>query len=323
MSIVRWERARAVGFIDPQTVDALDGHILVVDGVTASDDDRLSWCRRAPAVVIACTPADEDPPPSPDVTLVGAEADVLLEPLLARITANPKACRVLVDVLRAMPDLDVTTGLTLESLAYSALLAGEEFAHWLVERPVRRPRDFSAPAVRVDRTHNVFHITLARPENRNAFSAAMRDALFEALTAAQLDDTIQRIIIAGDGPVFSSGGDLTEFGTTPDVVTAHEIRTRRSIGALIAHLAAKTTVHVQGACVGAGVELPAFAARVVAAADTTFRLPEIAMGLIPGAGGTVSITHRIGRQRTARLAILGEAITSEDALQWGLVDEIT
>lgn len=79
---------------------------------------------------------------------------------------------------------------------------------------------------------------------------------------------------------------------------------------------------VQGPCVGAGVELSAFAGRVIADPHTTFRLPEISMGLIPGAGGTVSISRRIGRQRTARLAILGEPMGAAEALAYGLIDEI-
>ncbi len=213
-------------------------------------------------------------------------------------------------------------GLVVESLAYSSLLAGQEFAAWLAVQPRRRPRTFASPPVRLERTGDELRITLARPENRNAFSAAMRDALFEALTMAEIDPGTATVVLAGDGPAFSSGGDLTEFGTTPDVVRAHEVRTQRSVGATLHRIAHRTTVLVQGTCVGAGVELSAFAGRVVAAADTTFRLPEIAMGLIPGAGGTVSITARIGAQQTARLAILGEAIDADQALALGLIDEV-
>ena len=61
-------------------------------------------------------------------------------------------------------------------------------------------------------------------------------------------------------------------------------------------------------CLGAGVELPAFAARVVAHANTSFALPELEMGLVPGAGGTVSLPRRIGRQRTAWLALTGQRL---------------
>jgi enoyl-CoA hydratase/carnithine racemase len=70
------------------------------------------------------------------------------------------------------------------------------------------------------------------------------------------------------------------------------------------------------------VELPAFARRVVARPDARFWLPEVAMGLVPGAGGTVSIPRRIGRQRTALLALTGTAIDATTALEWGLVDAV-
>ncbi len=322
MSVVRWERERALRVFDPIAIDALDGDVLVLEDVSARDDGQLAWCRRAPCVVIACTAAGTPPPDRADVALVGDEAETELPQLLANIAAHPHACRVLVDVLRASRTLDVPAGLTVESLAYSSLLAGGEFAAWLAAQPPRRSRTFAAAPVRLERVGDELRVTLARPENRNAFSAAMRDALFEALTMAEVDPGSERVVLAGDGPVFSSGGDLTEFGTAPDVVRAHEVRTQRSVGAILARLAARTTVQVQGACVGAGVELSAFAGRVVADPDTTFRLPEIAMGLIPGAGGTVSITTRIGAQQTARLAILGEAIGADRALALGLVDEV-
>ena len=82
----------------------------------------------------------------------------------------------------------------------------------------------------------------------------------------------------------------------------------------------RLTVRVHGSCIGAGVELPAFARRVVAAEGTTFRLPEVGMGLIPGAGGTVSLPRRIGRERTLLLALSGIDLPVGDALRWGLVD---
>ena len=70
---------------------------------------------------------------------------------------------------------------------------------------------------------------------------------------------------------------------------------------LLAACAERVHAELHGTCLGAGIELPAFAGRVVAWPDTTFRLPEVAMGLVPGAGGTVSLPRRIGRQRTAWL----------------------
>ena len=77
-----------------------------------------------------------------------------------------------------------------------------------------------------------------------------------------------------------------------------------------------------GGCIGAGIELPAFGARLLAAEDAFFELPEVGMGLVPGAGGTVSLPRRIGRQRTAWMALSGLRVDAPTALAWGLVDEL-
>jgi enoyl-CoA hydratase/carnithine racemase len=90
----------------------------------------------------------------------------------------------------------------------------------------------------------------------------------------------------------------------------------------LAAVADRVTAELHGACVGAGIELPALAGRVVATDDVRFRLPEVAMGLIPGAGGTASIPRRIGRHRTAWLALGGGWLDGPTALEWGLVDEL-
>jgi enoyl-CoA hydratase/carnithine racemase len=96
----------------------------------------------------------------------------------------------------------------------------------------------------------------------------------------------------------------------------------RSPARAMAAVADRLVAHLHGACFGSGIELPAFAARVVARPDTVVGLPELSLGLIPGAGGTVSVTRRIGRHRTAWLALTGRTIDAATALEWGLVDEI-
>jgi enoyl-CoA hydratase/carnithine racemase len=92
---------------------------------------------------------------------------------------------------------------------------------------------------------------------------------------------------------------------------------------LLSDLGTRVTAHVHGACIGAGVEIPAFCARVHATPDAVFRLPEVAMGLIPGAGGTASLPRRIGRFRTNYLALSGFEIDANTAQRWGLVDLIS
>ena len=80
---------------------------------------------------------------------------------------------------------------------------------------------------------------------------------------------------------------------------------------------------MHGATLGGGLELAAFAGHVVAHPDTLLGLPEIGLGLIPGAGGTVSLTRRIGRQRTAALGLTGRSIDAPTALRWGAIDAIS
>jgi enoyl-CoA hydratase/carnithine racemase len=176
--------------------------------------------------------------------------------------------------------------------------------------------------VLLDRSGDRLRITLNRPERRNAYGRELRGALVDALELAELDPSIGRVLLDGAGPAFCAGGDLDEFGTTPDLVTAHLVRTRGGAALGLHRLADRTEVRLHGACVGAGIELPAFAGRVVATPDATLRLPEVGMGLIPGAGGTVSVPARIGRWRTLHLALSGRALSAPTALAWGLVDEV-
>ncbi|WP_253260213.1 enoyl-CoA hydratase/isomerase family protein, partial [Nocardia farcinica] len=88
------------------------------------------------------------------------------------------------------------------------------------------------------------------------------------------------------GPVFCSGGDLDEFGVATDLVAAYLVRLERAPWRIIHRLRERVTARVHGAGIGAGIEMTAFAGRLIADPGTYFLLPELAMGLVPGAGGT-------------------------------------
>jgi hypothetical protein len=240
------------------------------------------------------------------------------------IQLSPAAAVAVVQVLRATEGLSVPDGLAMESMAYSMLQHGDAFARWLCSRtPPERPNDPTADPVRLERSGGRLDVVLQRPRVHNALNAAMRDALCDAFELVELDPTITEVHICGDGPSFCSGGDLDEFGTAIDAGAAHLLRIDRSVGRRIHDHADRVTAHLHGACIGAGIELSAFAARVVAAPDAVIGLPEVAMGLIPGAGGTISLPLRIGRHRTAYLALSGTQIGAELAQSWGLVDSVT
>jgi enoyl-CoA hydratase/carnithine racemase len=251
-----------------------------------------------------------------------AADDPLVELLLATIAAQPIAAAALAVLLRASELRSVEDGLAAESAVYSTLQAGPEFAAWRQRRGAARLPPDAEPPVLADRVDGDLRIVLNRPARHNAVTAGLRDGLAEALTLAALDDTITAIRLSGNGPSFCSGGDLGEFGSLPDPATAHVTRLTRSPARLAHQLADRLHVHLHGACMGAGIELPAFAGHVTAAANTRIALPEVGLGLVPGAGGTVSIPRRVGRHRTAALALSGATIDAATALEWGLVDEI-
>jgi enoyl-CoA hydratase/carnithine racemase len=245
-----------------------------------------------------------------------------LERILEAIAGNPLSSAILADTLRITAALPVDDALVAESLAYSTLLAGSEFAGWLAKRTPTTPSAATGDAVLLERSGSILRLTLNRPERRNAYSARVRDELVAGLTIALADSSIERVLVSGIGPAFCSGGDLAEFGTVIDPPSAHLVRSRAGAGALIHSLGDRIEFRVHGACVGAGAELTALASRVIAADDVTFRLPEVAMGLIPGAGGTVGIPKRIGRWRTFFMGVTGTPVTAQTALNWGLIDEI-
>jgi enoyl-CoA hydratase/carnithine racemase len=151
----------------------------------------------------------------------------------------------------------------------------------------------------------------------------MREALLDAMVLAESDDTIESVELRGAGQAFCAGGDLEEFGIAKDLVAAYMVRTARAPWRVIDRITSKVTAYAHGACVGAGTEIAAYAGRVVATPDAYFALPEVQMGLVPGAGGSVSVPRRIGRWRAAWLMLTGDRLPAPTALRWGLADDIS
>ena len=261
-------------------------------------------------------------PPAPWVAVGDDTVEAVVDELAAAVQASPMASVALAQLLSVGERATLEQAVVLESLTYSTLLGGPEFLAWRAARPVKvRPAD-PRPLVRVERFADELHVALSRARVHNAYSAALRDELVEALRLVAADRSLRRVVLRGEGPSFCSGGDLDEFGTTPDPATAHLVRWARSAAVLVHRSADRIEAHLHGACIGAGIEIPAAAGRVVARADTVIQLPEVAMGLVPGAGGTATIPRRIGRHRTCFMGLTGRRIDPATARAWGLVDDV-
>jgi len=287
--------------------------------------DRIAaWIARQSCPVIAIADAHSD-------HLLTQAFDVLADDehdaqqLIRGILHAPIAAMTLMQVLRVTAAMPVQQALLVESLAYSTLQSGPEFKRWLQANPpgqsaLEPERD---AAVLIEREGATLRLRLNRPQRRNAVSVEMRDLLVEALQLAVADASIAEISISGNGACFSIGGDLAEFGSAPDPATAHAVRSLRLPATLLAQCSERLHFHVHSACIGAGMEIPAFGRRVSASRSAFFQLPELRFGLIPGAGGCVSLPRRIGRQRTAWLALSAKKINAATALAWGLVDTVS
>ncbi|MGO3327183.1 enoyl-CoA hydratase/isomerase family protein [Gordonia sp. (in: high G+C Gram-positive bacteria)] len=251
--------------------------------------------------------------------------DDALATLDDRVSRYPVAATVCDDVLRAHPANGTRQGLTIESLAYSTLQGGREFAEWLHDQGPRVRHEQDDPIL-LHRDGPELEIRFNRPDRHNAFSNALRAGLIDGLRVALADDTVDAVTFTGSGPSFCSGGDLREFGLLTDPADAHLARTRHSPAILLAALGDRLgpTLHarVHGAVLGSGLEMASFCGTVTAEPGAVFGLPELRLGLLPGAGGTVSVPRRIGRWRAAYLVLSGAQIDVDTAADWGLIDGV-
>ena len=285
---------------------------VVVDVGGDSADDVGSALAALPVVSVA-------------VGAGGESWDLALDdpgPALEGLRADPQASVVAAQTLRRTGQLGLPDALLVESLAYAALQAGSEHARWLAQRGHRSRRDTDEPRIEVTDDGATVTVTLNRPRLFNLFDAAMRDELVDVLKALQAGSDDRAVVLTGAGGNFCAGGDPAEFGTVSDPATAHLIRSRANAAPWLAAIADRATAMVDGVCVGAGVELASFCATVTATDRARFRLPELSMGLIPGAGGTVSIPARIGRQRTLWWLLTHAELDAATALEWGLADSL-
>jgi len=290
--------------------------LVVVSGDTALSVGRLP--STLPVVVVAEETAG--PTERRVADLVASRG--LLPSLAGGIAANPEASLVLVQHVRSSLLSEPEDAILQESFAYGVLQSGREFERWLAARAVPRQRAERDSQVLVTDTPQGTSVVLNRPGRANMITIALRTELTNVLGAIAADGSSSPVSLSGAGRHFCAGGEVEEFGLMDSPSSAHTVRMRANLPLQVLRLAPRLHVHVHGEVIGAGLELSAFAHRVTAAPGTHFQLPEVAMGLLPGCGGTVSVPRRIGRQRFIGMCLTGNRIDAETALAWGLIDEI-
>lgn len=165
-------------------------------------------------------------------------------------------------------------------------------------------------------------VTLNRPKQLNAYNMAMRDDLFEILGAIHEDEEVRAMVLTGAGEAFSTGGDLSEFGSAPSPVVARWVRFRRDVWGRMRALPIPTIAAIHGYTVGGGFEMALLCDIAIAADNVRISLPETGAGMIPGVAGTQTAPRRLGLGRALDLCITGRWINAQEALLVGLVTEV-
>ncbi len=180
--------------------------------------------------------------------------------------------------------------------------------------------------LRIERDGPFAHVTLTRPQVRNAFNAALIDELRQAfeLLSTEAPDTLRGVVLAGDGPTFCAGADVEWMRSAIGLSLEENERGAAAMQAMFTALNAcpvPVIARVQGAALGGGMGLCAVSDIVVAADDATFGFTETKLGIIP-AVISMFVIPKIGESHARALFATGQRFGAEHAMRIGLVHEV-
>jgi 3-hydroxyacyl-CoA dehydrogenase len=150
----------------------------------------------------------------------------------------------------------------------------------------------------------------------NALSVALRTELYDHLKALEANAAVKAIVLIGAGRGFSGGADIKEFGKPPEQPGLHELLDR------IEGLTKPVICAVHGTTMGGGLETALTCHYRVAARSAKVGLPEVKLGLLPGAGGTQRLPRLVGVDKALEMIVFGEPISAPDAHAAGLIDAV-
>ncbi|HUJ75807.1 MAG TPA: enoyl-CoA hydratase [bacterium] len=179
----------------------------------------------------------------------------------------------------------------------------------------------AASLVQCEVSEGIGHITLNHPQKRNALSRAMLEALRQALQQQGADPAVRVIVLAGNGPVFSSGHDLKEFvGADPDSVTSL-LKLCTQVMELPRQLPKPVIAQVAGLASAAGCQLAASCDLVLASSQAHFQTPGVNIGLFCSTP-MVPLSRAVPPKKAMEMLLTGQAITAQEAERAGLVSRV-
>ena len=179
-----------------------------------------------------------------------------------------------------------------------------------------------APGALTERRGNTLIITINRPEARNAVNSAVSTGVGDALQEAQDDAQIWAVVITGSGDKsFCAGADLKAISKGENIF--HPDHAEWGFAGFVQHYIDKPIIAaVNGTALGGGSEIALGCDLVVAQASAQFGLPEVKRGLIAAAGGMFRIVDQLPRKVAMQLLLTGEPISADEALRWGLINQV-
>ena len=176
--------------------------------------------------------------------------------------------------------------------------------------------------VLVEKSANVLALTLNRPDKKNALTRAMYRTLADEITAADTDPEVRCILIKANGDMFTAGNDLADFAAINS--QAHAPKPEDGNPFLSALARAKTPIvaAVNGRAVGVGVTMLLHCDLVYVADNTLLSTPFVNLALVPEAASSLLMPLRIGHARAFEMFVLGEPVSAEKAVSWGIANRM-
>jgi len=178
-----------------------------------------------------------------------------------------------------------------------------------------------------EQSGGVGRLTLNRPDSLNAWTAEFGEELKQVVTGEAADDSVRAVLVTGAGRGFSSGADLKAgFDPHPDDgmpdVRKELLHVYHPVIAGIRRLAKPVIAAVNGPAVGIGASLAFSCDLILAAESSFFGLAFVNIGLMPDGGSTLFVPAAVGKARAFQMALLGERVTAQQAVDWGLVNYV-
>ncbi len=178
-------------------------------------------------------------------------------------------------------------------------------------------------AIIYEKLDHIATVTLNRPKALNAYNIRMRDELYEVLGAIRDDSEVRVVILKGAGEkAFCAGADLTEFLSAPPPVMARSARFERDVWKRFTEMPVTSIAALHGYVLGSGIEMSLCCDIRFCSEEAQFGLPEVALGIIPAAGGSQTLPRTVGRSHALDMLLSGRWLKAGEAYRMKLVNRV-